>query len=308
MSDPTPSAAGNLSADELKFIRDAAEYLENPSFLMRLADMFGKPMGWLIKGIEKVSPDVVDKSANTALRAALSVAIATIPDSSRTDTHGSTNIADIGSSPDFWHKVSAAITGTAGGFFGLPGLCLELPITTTIMFRSIAAIATDFEERLDDDEVRLQCLAVFSLGGPGKNEEAMDSSYLSARLGLEKLISAAARAVAGKAADEISNIVQKGTAAAVVNLISKVAARFDIIVTEKVVVESLPVIGAVTGATINIAFMDHFNRVARFHFGIRKLERKYGVDCVQSRYQEAVRIERESGSIRQLPEEHRGPQ
>ena len=63
MSDSIPSAAISLSADELKFIQDAAEYLENPSFLMRLADMFGKPLEWLIQGIEKISPDLVDKSA-----------------------------------------------------------------------------------------------------------------------------------------------------------------------------------------------------------------------------------------------------
>src|SRR3954468_4277613 len=270
MSDSTPTAANGLSADELKFIQDAAEYLEHPSFLMRLADMFGKPIEWLIRGVEKVSPAVVDKSARAALRAAITVAIATIPESSRTENHDSPNIADIGSSPDFWHKVSAAITGTAGGFFGLPGLCLELPITTTIMFRSIGSIATEFGERLGDEEVRLQCLAVFSLGGPGKKEEAMDSSYLSARLGLEKLISAAAKAVAGKTAEEIATMVQKGTAAAAVNLISKVAARFDIIVTEKVVVESLPVIGAVTGATINIAFMDHFRRRMSGHCSLSR--------------------------------------
>src|SRR3954466_16189250 len=98
MSDPTSSSALSLLPDELKFIQDAAEYLENPSFLMRLADMFGKPMGWLIRGIEKVSPDIVDKSANAALRAALSVAIATIPDASRTEIQESTNIADVGSS------------------------------------------------------------------------------------------------------------------------------------------------------------------------------------------------------------------
>ena len=131
---------------------------------------------------------------------------------------------------------------------------------------------------------------------PGKPEDAMGSSYLSARLGLEQLISAAAKAVAGKTAEEIASMVQKGTAAAVVNLIARIAARFDVIVTEKVVVESLPVIGAATGATINIAFMDHFNRVARFHFGMRKLERKYDVDRVQSLYREAVRKEKESGS------------
>lgn len=288
MSGSNPLAALSPSPDELKFIQDAAEYLENPSFLMRLADMFGKPLEWLIQGIAKISPDVVDKASNAALKAALSVAIATIPESSASESHDSTNMSAIGSTPDFWHKVSVAVTGTAGGFFGLPGLCVELPITTAIMFRSIASMAAEFGEQLTDDEVRMQCLAIFAMGGPGKPEDAMGSSYLSARLGLEQLVSAAAKAVAGKTAEEIALMVQNGTAAAVVNLIARIAARFDLIVTEKVVVESLPVIGAVTGATINIAFMDHFNRVARFHFGMRKLERKYDVDRVQSLYREAV--------------------
>jgi hypothetical protein len=34
--------------------------------------------------------------------------------------------------------------------------------------------------------------------------------------------------------------------------------------------------------------MDHFNRVARFHFGIRSLERKHGIDVVQAAYRDAV--------------------
>src|SRR5689334_23953508 len=177
MSDSASSTGNDLSADELKFIQDAAKYLENPSFLMRLAEIFGKPLEWLIQGIEKISPEVVDRSVTASLRAALSVAIATIPDSSRAETRESPDIAAIGSTPDFWHKVSVAVTGTAGGFFGLPGLCVELPITTTIMFRSIASIASHFGEYLNDDESRLQCLAVFSLGGPGEADKAMESSY-----------------------------------------------------------------------------------------------------------------------------------
>ena len=307
MSESTSAAVNGLSPDEIKFIQDAAEYLENPSFLIRLAEMFGKPVEWLIQGIEKVSPEIVDKAANASLRAALSVAISTIPESRSINIDESTRLADIGSSPDFWHKVSVAVKGTAGGFFGLLGLCVELPFTTTIMFRSIASIAHEFGERLDDEEVRMQCLAVLSFGGPGKECEAMESTYLTARVALEAMISAAAKAVAGKTAEEIATMVQKGTAAAVVNLIARIAARFDVIVTEKVVVESLPVIGAVTGATINIAFMDHFNRVARFHFGMRKLERKYGVDRVQSLYRDAVRQERERGSIRVLTAADRVP-
>jgi hypothetical protein len=175
------------------------------------------------------------------------------------------------------------------------------------MFRSIASIASQFSEHLDEDESRMQCLAVFSLGGPSEADKAMESSYLSARLGLEKLISAAAKAVAGRTAEEIATLVQKGTAGALVNLIARIAARFDIVVTEKVIAESLPVVGAATGATINIAFMDHFNRVARFHFGMRKLERKYDARRVQSLYIEAVRKERASGSIRILPAPDRNP-
>ena len=68
MSDSTPSAAINLSTDELKFIQDAAEYLENPSFLMRLAEMFGKPLEWLIQGVEKISPDIVDKVSECRIK------------------------------------------------------------------------------------------------------------------------------------------------------------------------------------------------------------------------------------------------
>jgi len=33
------------------------------------------------------------------------------------------------------------VSGAVGGFFGLPGLIVELPISTTLMLRSIADIA-----------------------------------------------------------------------------------------------------------------------------------------------------------------------
>jgi hypothetical protein len=76
--------------------------------------MLGKPLEWLIQGVEKISPEVVNRSATAALRAALSVAIATIPESPRGETCESLNISAIGSTPDFWHKLSVAVTGTAG--------------------------------------------------------------------------------------------------------------------------------------------------------------------------------------------------
>ena len=42
---------------------------------------------------------------------------------------------------NWWHKLAVGTTGAAGGVFGLPALGIELPVSTTIMLRSIADIA-----------------------------------------------------------------------------------------------------------------------------------------------------------------------
>jgi hypothetical protein len=55
-------------------------------------------------------------------------------------------------------------------------------------------------------------------------------------------------------------------------------------VSEKVFVQSVPVIGALGGATINLLFVDHFQDVARGHFTVRRLERKYGKKKVKAQY------------------------
>lgn len=277
------------SSDESRFLEDATQYLESPSFLLKLADKFGKPLALLTQGIEKIAPAVVENAVGEALRAAMTIAARTIPTNSASDDIAiGGQIGDVGMTTDFWHKVSVAVTGSAGGFFGLLGLPIELPVTTTIMFRSIASTANDFGENLADNEVRLQCISVFSLGGPRTADDEMASAYLSGRLATEKMISMAAKAVAGKTTEQITKMIQKGTAPAVVDLIARIATRFNVTVTEKLVAQTLPVVGAAAGGAVNVAFMDHFNRVARFHFGIRSLERKYGKDYIQSLFMEAV--------------------
>ena len=52
------------------------------------------------------------------------------------------------------------------------------------MFRSTGSIAADFGEDLSDPAVQLQCLAVFSQGGPSPDDDAMESTYLTARVGM----------------------------------------------------------------------------------------------------------------------------
>ena len=47
---------------------------------------------------------------------------------------------------------------------------------------------------------------------------------------------------------------------------------------------AVPAIGAIGGSLINGIFMSHFQNMARGHFKIRKLERKYGKDEVRRAY------------------------
>lgn len=278
-----------LSPQELKLIADAAQYLEHPSLLMQLANVVGKPLEMVLKAVDKVAPGRVDDAVSAALRTALNMAVRTIPAGTQSDAITVVgDVNEIGSTPSFLHKLSVALTGSVGGLFGVAGLALELPITTTIMFRSIASIAKEHGENVADAEVQLQCLTVFCLGGPGTGDDALDSAYLATRFGLQEMVTHATRAVAGLTAAELAASIQRGAAPAVVSLIAKIAARFNVTVSQKVLVQSIPVLGAATGATINVAFMDHFNRVARFHFGIRSLERKHGIDVVQAAYRDAV--------------------
>jgi hypothetical protein len=46
----------------------------------------------------------------------------------------------------------------------------------------------------------------------------------------------------------------------------------------------VPIIGALGGAAVNYAFIDHFQEIARAHFTVRRLERRYGKDAVRAAY------------------------
>lgn len=282
-------SSSRLLPGELKLISDAAEYLENPSLLMQMANALGKPVESLLKVVDKVAPGRVEDVVAAALRTALQVAVYTLPN--RADDAVEPRRRNDGEpvvTPSFLNKMSVALTGSVGGLFGVAGLALELPITTTLLLRSIASIAKDHGEDLGDGEVELQCLTVFCFGGPGKSDDAMESSYLTARFAMQEMVTHAVRSIAGLSAAELAAAIQKGSAPAIVGLIAKIAARFNVTVSQKMLAQSIPVLGAATGAAINVAFMDHFNRVAAFHFGIRSLERKYGTDVVQGAYRKAV--------------------
>ena len=86
---------------------------------------------------------------------------------------------------------------------------------------------------------------------------------------LAKSVTEAARFVAER------GVIKEG-GPVLVRFITQVASRFGVVVTQKVAAQALPVVGALGGAAVNYAFIEHFQEVARGHFTVRRLERVYG--------------------------------
>ena len=156
-------------------------------------------------------------------------------------------------------------------------MAIELPISTTIMLRSIADIARSEDQDIFSIESKIACIEVFAFGGSSQRDDASEAGYFAVRTALAQSVTKAAEYFAEK------GLAEEG-APALVRLIIRIAERFSIQVTEKAAAQAIPAIGAAGGAIINTIFIDHFQEMARGHFIVRRLERKYGSEIVEAIY------------------------
>lgn len=242
--------------------------LERTSLAARLADAVGTPIDKLFGMLPRGAADAILTATNKSLAAGLKFAVDPMTDEPIP-------------SVNWLHKTAVGITGAVGGAFGLAALAVELPASTVIMLRSIADVARSEGEPIHSAESKLACLQVFALGGPRATDDAAESAYFAVRAALAKALAEAAEHIAQR------GVAQQG-APAIVRFTTQVAARFGIPVSEKIMAQSVPVIGAAGGAMINLLFIQHFQDLARGHFIVRRLERTYGADAVKRAYLAAV--------------------
>jgi hypothetical protein len=188
------------------------------------------------------------------------------------------------------HRLSASVSGALSGFAGLPGLLLDVPVTTGLMLRSIAEIARDHGEDIASPEGKRACLEVLAQtdlspgapprdltqNDPAHDEDDAEIGYWSARAGLSHLTIAL--------------------------LIRTAAARLGVTLSEKLLAQSVPVAGAVAGAGLNWVFMRYYQERARVHFTIREVERRTGDPdgvraCFERLVAQARRLTRTGGGI-----------
>ena len=110
-------------------LRAAVNLLERPGLSIRLINMLGYPIEGFIKVLPRWLGQMIGNTATKSIGAAFYVALSTMDKKSH------------GRPLRLIHRAMVLVSGAVGGFFGLPGLIVELPISTTLMLRSIADIA-----------------------------------------------------------------------------------------------------------------------------------------------------------------------
>jgi hypothetical protein len=264
--------------------------LERPGRLVEFLNTMGKPAEAIIKALPAWASSRIERALQRALLDAVGWAAKTLDVSIHPDEKNVSMLSNVVvKSRGAMHVTAAAILGGFGGAFGIAALPLELPVTTLVILRSIAAIARDFDADLDDPMTRLECVSVLSLGGPSLSDDTMESAYLTSRLGLALLLRDAGRFIAGKSTLQLAEALARGAAPEVTRLIAAIAGRFGYMVLDLAYAEMVPIAGAVGGAALNGYFARFFNQVAYYHFGLRRLERIYGEVAVQDLYREELR-------------------
>jgi EcsC protein family len=264
MKDKSSLPEATLSEEDREALRWAVRALEGASFAARLSALAGRPITLLGQALPQPISAAVSLATQAALTRALRYALSTIPSAP-------------GDPETRIHKALAALSGGLGGALGFSAVLIELPISTTIMLRSIARIAQSEGEDLSDPETALACLQVFALGGHSGSAHLHESGYFAARAAMARSVTQALQQIAGR------GFVDESTSA-VMRLLGQIASRFGVVVSQKVASQAVPVLGAVGGAAVNTVFIDHFQMLARGHFTVRRLERVYGKGTVRLAY------------------------
>ena len=148
------------------------------------------------------------------------------------------------------------LSGAVGGFIGLPGFLPDATVTSLAIMREIARVAQEEGEDLSFEQTRASCLEVFALTPGFDGQTKTELNYFSARL------------------------IMQGRPLAV--LFTEVASRYGLSLSQKFMLQAMPVLGAVGGASLNSAVRHHYRSRATAHFTIRRLERTYGSASVQA--------------------------
>jgi hypothetical protein len=157
---------------------------------------------------------------------------------------------------------AAMASGVVGGAGGLAASVTELPVTITLILHAIRreAVLAGFDP--DDPHIRAECLKVFAAGSPLAGDDGINTSFVSSRLTL--------------------------TGPALQKLIATVAPKLATVMTQKLAAQAVPILGAVTGATLNASFLIWYREIAAIRFALLRLATTHGEEPVLAAFRQAT--------------------
>ena len=149
---------------------------------------------------------------------------------------------------------AAMACGAFGGAAGLAGSLVELPVTITVMLHAIRSEAVAAGYDPEDPKIRLACIEVFSAGSPLRVDDGVNTAFLSARLAM--------------------------TGGTLQKVLAVVVPRLAVVFGQKLAAQAVPVMGALTGAALNAAFLTYYREIARIRFRLLRLSEVHGAEQV----------------------------
>lgn len=262
-----------ISSVEIETLTNAKDKLENIGLILQGLNFVGSGIEKATKLIPASIEKKISKKTNSILMGIIKANLKTM---------SKNQIESLPKNKTYKGVVTAS--GVGFGLLGFAGFIPDLAITTKFMMRSIMDIARSKGENLNDIETQLGCLEVFALGGKSNKDDGLETSYYTTRLALDGAIKSASKYVAENGAKIAIEKLASGTP--MMQLVAKVAARYEVATIEKFAAEGLPIVGAIGGGSINWVFIHHFQKMAEAHFTIRQLERKYGTEIIRAKYNE----------------------
>jgi len=160
------------------------------------------------------------------------------------------------------HMALAGLTGAAGGFGGMATAAAELPFTITLILHAIQDVAQSHGFDPADEATRRACLEVFSAGSPLAADDGVNTGFLGARMTL--------------------------TGPALHKMIAKVAPKLASALGQKLAAQAVPVLGAVAGAGLNLAFVSYYREMAEVRFGLLRLGMLHDPEAVSAAFARAA--------------------
>ncbi|MGI3163260.1 EcsC family protein [Pseudooceanicola sp. 200-1SW] len=228
-ADPTPLALPPELAEEIAALARLHRRAGGPG--LQVLTLLGTRAEGLLERLPQGVRGRLDRATEAALEAAMAAA--------------QRSRGLVGDQPGWLDRVVTTGLGAAGGLGGLPSALAELPVTTTVLLRSIQGVAA--AEGFDPAEANVQfdSLRVFAAAGPLAEDDGAETAFLATRLTL--------------------------TGTTLHGLISSVAPRLAAALGQKLAAQTVPVLGAAAGAAVNYAYTSYYQDMARIHFRLRRL-------------------------------------